>query len=555
MDLRTLGQEPIPGPSPAGQDARYDPEYDQLQAEIDKLNSVTNLAEVSWRRVVEAASGILATKSKDLLAAVYMSVGLQHETGLQGLATGSQVLRDMVAMYWDTCFPPKKRLRGRMNAFSWWQEKTVALVKGMPPDPTSSELHRTVMENVTALDTALAELLPDLPPLRDLLTALKRLPIAAPPQDTVSPLTVDQVGTVQPGPSSSGPPETDQPIAPEEQQDGQEQFADRSSGSPLTSPSTSPAAVVASTHSMRQEAVLSEDATAARKVLVEVAREFADLGRDVDLTDPWCWKAARMAAWLNVKTLPPNQGGQTMIPAPDADIKTALRRQFAEGKFLEAALAAERRFLGAIFWFDLQQVVALSLEKMGVEYASALDVVQGELRVLLARFQGLDQLSFADGTPFADPETKAWIAKLTSGPRNGTSQKGISAEEDVVHHARELAESRYAQKDESGALDVLSRALRDAPEGSVRIRLRLAQMDILARSGRFALAVALAEELLTEMERRDLPTWAPELVVDMLRACHGAYVGKGGEDNLARARELAALVGRIRPASALTLAI
>ncbi|WP_045218993.1 TssA family type VI secretion system protein [Desulfonatronum thioautotrophicum] len=557
MDLKSLGQEPIPGTSPAGQDARYDPEYDRLQAEIDKLNSVTNLAEVSWKRVVETASSILATKSKDLLAAVYLSVGLQHEAGLQGLATGSQVLRDMVNMYWDACFPPKKRLRGRMNAFSWWQEKTVALVKGLPPDPIAPELHRSVMENVTALDKALAELLPDFPPLRDLLTALKRLPLAEPPQDAASADAEVEAGdvAVHSAPPSPGNSEADQPEAQQEQQDAQEHSTARSSGAPSASPSASAPASVASPPATQQNVVPPEDVAAARKILVETARGFADIGRDADPTDPWVWRAARLAAWISVKTLPPNQGGQTMIPAPDADIKAALRKQFAEGRFLEAALAAERRFLGAIFWFDLQQVVATSLEKMGEEYACALNVVQEELRTLLTRFQGLDQLAFADGTPFADPETKSWIAKLTGGPRSGGSSGETTVVHDVSRHALELAESRYAQKDESGALDILSRALRDAPGGSVRMRLRLAQMDMLIRSGRFALAVALGEELLAEMERRDLPTWAPELAVETLRTCHVAYVGNGGESNLARARELAAMVGRIRPASALTLAI
>jgi len=151
MDIDALGREPIPGASQVGQDARYDLEYDQLQGEIDKLNSVTSLAEVNWKRVVELGTNILETKSKDLLAAVYLSVGLLHEAGLEGMGTGSQVLRDMVATYWDDCFPPKKRLRGRMNAFSWWQEKTTAWLKGLPSDPVPAELHRTILENVEAL--------------------------------------------------------------------------------------------------------------------------------------------------------------------------------------------------------------------------------------------------------------------------------------------------------------------------------------------------------------------------------------------------------------------
>lgn len=532
MDLNALGREPIPGASPVGQDARYDPDYDQLQGEIDKLNSVTNLTEVDWKRVVELGTDILTSKSKDLLAAVYLSVGLLHQNGLEGMAVGSQILRDMVATYWDDCFPPKKRLRGRVNAFSWWQEKTAAWVKGLPPDPVPAELYRVSLDNVETLDKNLGEQLPDLPPLRDVIAALKRLPVARPPQeeqkepeDASQAEASSQAPDQAPSHASLQPEATSKPVP-----------------SPPAPSSPSPPGP-------------PENVAAARKALLSAASAFVGIGRDDDPTDPWVWKAARMAAWLSVKALPPNQGGQTMIPAPDLDVRAALRKQIAEGKFREAALAAESRFPGAIFWFDLQQVTAKALEGLGEEYAAALDVVRGELRALLARFQGLDQLAFADGTPFADPETKAWLATLADGSRGGGNQRGPAQEDDPVRRALEQAEAKYAKKDESGALDVLSTALRAAPDGSARVRLRLAQMDILSRAGRFALAVALGEELLTEMESRDLPTWTPELAVEMLRACHGAYVGKGGEGNLARAKELAGRIGRIRPAAALTLAV
>lgn len=541
MDMNALGQEPIPGVSPVGQDARYDPDYDQLQGEIDKLNSVTNLAEVNWKRVVTLGANILETKSKDLLAAVYLSVGLMHEDGMAGMATGSQVLRDMVSTYWDECFPPKKRLRGRMNAFSWWQEKATAWVKALPPEPVPADLHRTILVNVEALDKSLGELLPDFPPLRDVLAAVKRLPVQPPSQEEQG--------------EKSGEESTEQAQVEGQIQDkGDEKVSEQSSSRP-GGPASAPTA--ASSASTVPSVASPEDVATARKALGASATVFVGFGRGADPTDPWVWKAARMAAWINVKALPPNQGGQTMIPAPDTDVKAALRKQLDEGKFREAVFAAESRFPGAIFWFDLQQVVAKALGGLGAEYAPALDVVRGELRALLTRFQGLEQLSFADGVPFADPETKAWVATLTGGV-GGAGESGGAAgteDDDFVNNAIKQAEPQFARKDEAGALDALSKAMRSAPNGPARIRLRLAQMDFLTRAGRFALAVALAEDLLTEMENRDLATWAPELTVDVLRACHGAYVGKGGEANLTRAKELSGRISRIRPSAALSLAI
>ena len=41
MDMWSLGISPINADQPTGADARYEPEFDKLQAEIDKLSSPT----------------------------------------------------------------------------------------------------------------------------------------------------------------------------------------------------------------------------------------------------------------------------------------------------------------------------------------------------------------------------------------------------------------------------------------------------------------------------------------------------------------------------------
>lgn len=76
MDLLVLGKEPIQPDQPAGQEARYTPEYEQLQAEIDKLSLPSASRGVDWRKVESLASVILAQKSKDLAVASYLTVAL-----------------------------------------------------------------------------------------------------------------------------------------------------------------------------------------------------------------------------------------------------------------------------------------------------------------------------------------------------------------------------------------------------------------------------------------------------------------------------------------------
>ncbi len=119
MNLDDIGRAPLPGPARDWQTAQFEPAFVQLKAELDKLSSITAAGAVDWSRVVDLAAEVLSTTAKDLTAAAYLGVGLTQTRGLEGLGTGARILRDMAATFWDSCTPPKNRLRGRMAAFSW----------------------------------------------------------------------------------------------------------------------------------------------------------------------------------------------------------------------------------------------------------------------------------------------------------------------------------------------------------------------------------------------------------------------------------------------------
>lgn len=533
MIIEKLGATPIPGPCPAGQDARYEPEFVDLQAEIDKLSAVSTIQEVDWNRVVNLAGVILETKAKDLTAAAYMSVGLMHARELSGVAQGVALISDMVATFWEDCFPAKKRMRGRVNAIAWWEEKTRIWLKNHDTPPLPAETQTALLDHIKTLDKALGEVSPDMPSLRELASIIERLPVEKPQQqedhapekapENASGEATGEATEASEGSSSPPPPARSHPGA-----------------QPAPGPAEQPAA--------------AEDSAKARKVLAQAALTFAELCRVENPADPLAWKASRIGAWINVKSMPPAQEGQTLIPGPNMAVKTALLTQLADGKLLEAARSAEEHFPGTIFWLDLQRIIAKALEGLGEEYLWALDAVRSEVCSLLHRLPGLDQLSFADGTPFADPETRAWINSLGSG-HGGRQQDASGGQDDLVTRTLEQAGRRFSQKDEAGALDLISQAVRQAPDGPSRFRLRLGQMDLLCRSARFSMAAALADELLAEIQSRGLEDWDPPLAVQILLAGREAYVGMNSEDYQAKARALAARISRIRPSAAMNLPI
>ena len=115
MTLADLGKTPVSKEKPTGSDVRYDPLFEELQAEVDKLSSPTATGTLDWGKVAKASAAILSGKSKDLLVAGYLAVSLIHTRKDEGLAVGLRLFRDLLENFWEDLFPPKARMRGRLG--------------------------------------------------------------------------------------------------------------------------------------------------------------------------------------------------------------------------------------------------------------------------------------------------------------------------------------------------------------------------------------------------------------------------------------------------------
>jgi len=127
MDLIDIGKTPIPGAQPAGADPSYEPEFEQLQAEIDKLSMPSTDGQgIDWEKIVKLCQTILSAKGKHLPSAAYMAVALMKTKAVPGLADGVTILKDVTTIFWEDLFPPKKRMRGRVNALLWFRDQVQA---------------------------------------------------------------------------------------------------------------------------------------------------------------------------------------------------------------------------------------------------------------------------------------------------------------------------------------------------------------------------------------------------------------------------------------------
>src|SRR5690606_13119794 len=129
-----IGENPVSPDKPAGDNARYDPAFEQLQAEVGKLENPAG-GEVLWQNVVNLSRDILQTKSKDLLVASYFAYGMLQQQGYQGLLEGLGVIHSMCKAFWDGGMFPD-RPRARESALDWLIDKVqVQLDNGQPVTP------------------------------------------------------------------------------------------------------------------------------------------------------------------------------------------------------------------------------------------------------------------------------------------------------------------------------------------------------------------------------------------------------------------------------------
>jgi len=152
MDLLTLGKESVSADRPGGQDVRYDPAFDELQAEVDKLSSPSASGSLNWEKIVRSAADILAHKSKDLLVASYLAVALIYTRKHDGLSIGIRLLLDLMEKFWNDLYPSKERMRGRLRSIEWWTEKTEAAVKQLPEGSVPSRQVAIIRENLEKIE-------------------------------------------------------------------------------------------------------------------------------------------------------------------------------------------------------------------------------------------------------------------------------------------------------------------------------------------------------------------------------------------------------------------
>lgn len=475
---------PISAEDAVGIDVKYEDNFQQLKAEVDKVQSAN--ADADFDRIVELGQRILTEQSKDLTAAAYLGLGLLRTEGIRGLAEGIGAVHILCETYWEDLYPPVRRMVARKNALQLLTDRAYEYLESQKPTKSDGPLLERALRDFKALQALAMEKMGEHAPVLSRLAKLLETKLRAVPKDAPPPPKPEAAGDGAPAataPSGAAAP----PKAP-------------AAGSPSGGEFQSP--------------------TQAGVVMLKAVAFL----REQDKTSATPFRLARALRWGGLAEAPPAENGKTLVEPYIEQRKTYLSGLLTKGQFADLANAAEESFLECPFWLDLQRFLITALDALGGPFAAVRDGVLGDLAVLVTRFPTLPTLTFSNGTPFADGATQEWIETQVLPMFGGDGDAGAAPAgggNDALEADYADARSHLAKGDLAAAIAALGGD--GDGSGYERFRRRLYLAALCVRGGQPAVARPILEGLEAEVEAHRLDAWMPSLALDLWAALHGCY--------------------------------
>lgn len=510
MDLLNLGKEPVSSSSPTGVDVRYEPVFEELQQEIDKLSNPAASGGADWKKVDKLASELLANKGKDLLVASYLAVAQIHLNQVEGFAVGLHIYRDLLEQFWEDLYPTKKRMRGRIAAVEWWLERSDAAFPSLKVTPLPAERIEEFRQDLSRIDELLRGYLEEPPLLRPIEKFIESIPLRAekkPEPDGVTP----------------------------------------------QAKAAAPAAAAAS--STVDEIASPADAERVLQGALDSIRRAGDYLQREGLSNPLAFRLRRLASWSIVDAIPPATDGRTIVPPPDPNVRNMLTELQDKGDWQALVEASEEKVSECIFWLDLNRFVAEGLNGLGGPYQDARNAVSQETAFFLLRLPGIENLSFSDGSPFADADTRQWLKSIGLGAGAASGQPGPSAGTgegdrmaEAVRKAEELAKKKLPE-----AVSSVQQELRSSFAKRDQLLWRMALSRILVKAKKVELALPHLEAILCDIDLYRLEEWDPDLAVKGLRMVWSGFSTQSDESSRERVADVLNRLAKLDPAGVLSL--
>jgi len=563
MPLREDLLTPIAGENPSGIDLRYDTKlliYDKIQEARRKDDE---LAQGDWQSerktanyplVVKLAQDALATVSKDLQLAAWLSEALLVTEHFAGLHQGLTLCHGLLTNFWDTVYPViedgDRELRAKplawigsvldfpvrsvplvlagYNSFVYKDSRQLGYEDQAKTDKDRKARSKLIEEGKIppeVFDKAFAET-----PKAMYLKAEKDLDHCLQALETLDKFCDEKFEDDAPafGKLKTALTDVRQTVHTlltkkrEKEPDPVEEI---------------PVAVVAESGQQETEATVASSATVTavllsepadvRQAVASIAAGAAFLRKREPLS-PAPYLILRGLRWGELRTAA-RLGNSTLLEAPPTELRQRVKRLALANKWNELLDACEDAMAlpCSRAWLDLQRLSVAACTALGTEYQPIATAIQSELRALLNDVPELLEATLLDDTPAANPETKAWLqhlqepAELTvvagdeaSASRNGTPT-WLAQSADAYVLAKEALSAGHEEK----AFAIMRVEIARQRSGRGRFRRTMQLIDLAIAAGKDAIAQPLLDDVTAMIETHKLDAWEdPEQVAgDLLK--------------------------------------
>ncbi len=554
MPLRSDLLNPIPGPNVAGADLRYDPVYDKIK---EARKEDDDAPQGDWQRprkladyalVTKLAGDALAARSKDLQLAAWLTEAQLRREGFAGLRAGLELLRTLLAEFWEGLYPPLEDGDPDLRAapLAWVGLTLSPAVRSVPLDGGGHDFFKYKESRTVGYE---AEATTDTKRLQARQQALSdgRLPaeefdksFGATPKSWYKELAANVDGCVRALAALDGVSREKFGDAGPDFRRLEEALTDvqlvvrqllgkklEVEPDPPEPPAANPAPNGSSLGSLAPAAVGSENGPGRPMVGSEVvdredatARAIAAARyfRRTEPYNPASYLLLRGFRWGELRA----QGSipdPRLLEAPSTQVRTHLKGLLLEAKWSQLLEAAEGVMStpAGRGWLDLQRYALSACGELGSEFDPVARAIRGELRALLGDVPGLTAMTLMDDMPTANQETQRWLrdqglsdGSEAAGPPEAEEQ-GAAREANILDRA--MVEVRAGRPQRGIELLMGQLAKEKTPRARFLRRTQIAR--IMVDTGLETVAVPILQELLALIETHKLAEWeAGELIAE-----------------------------------------
>jgi len=563
MPLRDDLLNPISGENPCGENLRYAPVYDKIK---EARREDDDAPQGEWQRerktadhalVIKLAGEAIASKSKDLQLAVWLTESLLKAESFAGLRFGLDLIRGLIENFWDNLYPemedgdlelraaPLDWLGSRMDAplrslpitrtgVNWYKYKEARAVgyETDTDDPAKVEARANAIAEgkmsgeewdhafqatpksfYANLELTLDGILESIESLSGLCG--DRFGDAAP---TFSPMrtTLEEIRH-----SVHQLLQKKRETEPDETAESSEPAVDEPEIEEAASLSESEPAAEARPKARSRGGPLAPDPVDrddAFRRIIKVA-EFLRREDPCSATPYLLLRGLRFGELRSAGyDLDPN-----LLDAPPTEIRQSLKKAAGESDWQQVIEIAESAMAMPCGrgWLDLQRYVYRAAYELG--YTQIQAAIRAEVNGLLADYPALREATLLDDTPAANPETQSWLVEISPAPLETTAEPvyalpPVIAEETAAGaphapDANDLAMEAARQGRQQEAIEILMREAAAEKSGRGRFQRRLQLAQLCMSMGYEHIAHPILEQITAEIDSRELEGWeAPAFV-------------------------------------------